>query len=157
VLYLDAMVLVAFIDRLAIGHESAARLLARASEPETRVQLVTATLTIDEVAFVLLEELVTREPFGVPRARSQYLGAHPEAVQRLATSIDEPLRAVLQLISVEPVVASDVSEMIREMGSTGLLPRDALHVSVMRRLGITALVSADQAFDRCADITRFAP
>jgi predicted nucleic acid-binding protein len=47
--------------------------------------------------------------------------------------------------------------MRREMVATGTLPRDAIHLAVMRRLGITAIASDDDGFDRYTDITLFKP
>ena len=47
--------------------------------------------------------------------------------------------------------------MRREMAATGTLPRDAIHLAVMRRLGITAIASDDEGFDRYSDITLFKP
>ena len=38
-------------------------------------------MALDEVVFVLLQELVARPPSGIARNRSQYLRDHPEVVK----------------------------------------------------------------------------
>jgi predicted nucleic acid-binding protein len=50
-----------------------------------------------------------------------------------------------------------IDEMRREMMATGALPRDAIHLAVMRRLGVRAIASDDDGFDRYPDITLFKP
>jgi predicted nucleic acid-binding protein len=40
---------------------------------------------------------------------------------------------------------------------SGLLPRDAIHLSVMKRCGLTAIASDDEGFDHCQGITLFQP
>jgi predicted nucleic acid-binding protein len=119
--------------------------------------LVTATLTIDEVAFTLAETLVAREPYAVTRSRSQYLQAHPDVVKALAGRFRDPLDALTNIVTLEPVTATDISDMVDIMAATGLLPRDAIHLAVMRRLGITAIASDDDAFDGIEGITLYKP
>jgi predicted nucleic acid-binding protein len=110
---------------------------------------------MDEVVFVLLQELVAQPPIAVKRSRSQYLAEHPEVVRELTRQIESPLAALVDLLSLEAVLPDDVAAMRREMAATGLLPRDALHVAVMRRLGLAAIASDDEGFDRCAGLTRY--
>jgi predicted nucleic acid-binding protein len=112
---------------------------------------------MDEVVFVLLQELVARPPMSVTRSRSQYLAEHPEVVRELMPQLDPSLTGMVELLSLEPVLPEDVAAMRREMTATGLLPRDALHVAVMRRLGLAAIASDDEGFDRCAGLTRYVP
>lgn len=45
----------------------------------------------------------------------------------------------------------------RLMANHGLLPRDAIHVAVARRLGITAIVSDDDVFDQIPGIRLYKP
>lgn len=156
-LYVDAMILVAFIDQLSAWHDEVRRLFAHAVEPGRALRLVTSVLTIDEVAFVLLQELVAQPPYSVTRSRSQYLANRQDVVRRLARAIEAPIEGLVGLLELEPVVPEDLRAMQREMVATGLLPRDAIHVAVMRRLGLTDLASDDRAFDRCPDLVRFAP
>lgn len=125
--------------------------------PATPVRLVTAILTLDEAVFVLLQELVGRPPYGISRSRSQFLAEHPAAVRALMGIIDRPVQALTELLSLEPVLSEDLEAARGEMLRSGLLPRDAIHVAVMRRAGLTGIASDDDAFDRCAGIVRYAP
>jgi predicted nucleic acid-binding protein len=156
-LYLDTMILVAFVDTASQWHAASRHLFYRAIEPTRPIRLVTATLTIDEMVFTLLQEMLLRPPYSVPRSRSQYLGAHPEIVRQLMTSVDYGVQRLLAIISLEPVLPADITAMRREMIATGTLPRDAIHLAVMRRLGIAAIASDDDGFDHSPDITLFKP
>jgi predicted nucleic acid-binding protein len=156
-IYLDAVILEAFIDSLSPWYASCRELFRRAIAPPRPIRLVTATLTIDETVFVLLQELLLRPPYQIARSRSQYLQNHPEIVQQLMIVVDPLVQDVERMISLEPVLPADISAMRREMVATGILPRDAIHLAVMRRLGITAIASDDDGFDRYTDITLFKP
>jgi predicted nucleic acid-binding protein len=48
-------------------------------------------------------------------------------------------------------------QMRQEMQVSGLLPRDAIHLSVMKRCGLTAIASDDEGFEHCQGITLFQP
>jgi predicted nucleic acid-binding protein len=157
VLYLDAVILEAFTDSLSPWHASCRELFRQAITPPQPIRLVTATLTIDETVFVLLQELLLRPPYQIARSRSQYLQNHPEIVQQLMTVVDPLVQDVERMIVLEPVLPADISAMRREIVATGTLPRDAIHLAVMRRLDITAIASDDDGFDRYTDITLFKP
>ena len=101
-------------------------------EPAQPIQLVTATLTLDEVIFTLLQEMIARAPYHVPRNRSQYLHDHPDVVQALMTQIDPLVEALSDLVVWESVTAVDIHEMRREMCSSDTLPRDSIHLAVMQ-------------------------
>jgi len=156
-LYLDTMMLVAFVDTASPWHAASQQLFYRAIDLTRPIRLVTATLTIDETVFTLLQELLLRPPYSVPRSRSQYLGAHPEIVRQIMAAVDYAVQRLLAIISLEPVLPTDINAMRREMIATGTLPRDAIHLAVMRRLGITAIASDDDGFDRYTDIILFKP
>ncbi|HEU5317971.1 MAG TPA: type II toxin-antitoxin system VapC family toxin [Chloroflexota bacterium] len=156
-IYLDAMVVAAYFRPESPWHEPSRQLIQRAVDSTRPVRLVTATLTIDEVVFVLLQELLLDPPFAITHSRSQYLATHPETVRRLSASIDPPLQAVVDVLSIEPVLPEDITEMRREMLATGTLPRDAIHLAVMRRLGLTAIATADEGFERCGGISAYRP
>ena len=156
-LYLDANVIAAFLDQQSPWHASCRELFRRAVASPQAIRLVTATLTIDETVFVLLQELLLRPPYQIARSRSQYLQNHPEIVQQLMQSVDPLVQDVERIVALEPVLPTDINAMRREMVVTGALPRDAIHVSVMRRLGIAGIASDDDDFERAADITLFKP
>jgi predicted nucleic acid-binding protein len=156
-IYVDAMILQAFLDSQSPWHDSSRDLFRRAVRPVNRIRLVTATLALDEMFFVLLEQLVARPPYGVRRSRGRFLGTHPEIVRQLMVPLETPVRGLLRMLSLEPVLPEDITAMRREMAATGRLPRDAIHLSVMRRLGITAIASDDDDFDGYPDIALFKP
>jgi predicted nucleic acid-binding protein len=47
--------------------------------------------------------------------------------------------------------------MRQEMRASGILPRDAIHLAVMRRLRLTAIASDDEGFDNRQGIGLFMP
>ncbi len=73
-IYLDTnILLVGLIDADSVYHSSCKEFFRRALDPARPIQMVTCTLTLDEVVFVLLQELVAKPPYNVSRSRSQYL------------------------------------------------------------------------------------
>jgi predicted nucleic acid-binding protein len=59
---------------------------------------------------------------------------------------------------IEPVRASDVEDAARLASEhSRLSARDLVHLAVMRRLGITQIVTADTAFDNLPGIERLDP
>src|SRR5262249_31173518 len=138
-IYVDAMVLVWALDQDARQHGDVASLFRRATDPPRAIGLLTAALTLDETVFALMRDLVQQPPYSVARDRRRYLAEHPTLVRQLLNVIRPGIVGLTGVMSVEPVIAADTEAMLIEMTATGLLPRDALHVAVMRRLGITAL------------------
>ena len=57
----------------------------------------------------------------------------------------------LNLVGVE---ATDGNRMLDNILTFSLLPRDALHVAIMQRLGLTAIASDDADFDRVKGLER---
>ncbi|MEE8301132.1 MAG: type II toxin-antitoxin system VapC family toxin [Candidatus Tectomicrobia bacterium] len=154
---LDANVLVGVIDSDAVYHPACATFFQRALDPHRPIQLITATRTLDEVVFVLLQEMVARQPYHVTRSRSQYLRDHPAVVKALMAQVDPLADAMRDLVILEPVMAIDIESMRGEMRTSGILPRDAIHVSVMKRLGLTDIASDDEGFDNRQDINVYQP
>ena len=66
--------------------------------------------------------------------------------------------ALLGLVDeVAPVTLDDVlraRELVCDPGLDGLSARDAIHVAVMHRLGVSTLVSFDRGFDRIEGLER---
>lgn len=157
-LYVDTVFLVGFVDAASPWHAASRTLFERAiAPPDAAIRLLTATLTVDELVFVLLQELVARPPYGITRSRSQYLAAHSEIVRELMAAVGPVVEGVLDLMQLEPVLPEDVAAMRREMAVTGMLPRDAIHLAVMRRLGIDSIASDDDGFERASGITLYKP
>jgi predicted nucleic acid-binding protein len=157
ILYLDALILVGVMDAASPWFEACDRLIDRALNTEPAVRLVTATLAIDEAVFVLLQQLVQRPPHEIGRNRGQYLRAHPETVREIMASVDPWIGQIAQFVHLEPVLPQDIEAMREEMRRSGRLPRDAIHLAVMRRLGIPAIASDDDDFDGYPNITLYKP
>src|SRR5215813_13052606 len=156
-IYLDTNVLVGLVDANSVYHPACVPFFQRAVEPAQPIYLVTATLTLDEVIFTLLQEMIARAPYRIARNRSQYLHDHPDVVQALMTQIDPLVEALGTLVVLESVTAADIHEMRREMRSSGTLPRDSIHLAVMKRLELTAIASDDEGFDNRPGIDLFMP
>ena len=71
--------------------------------------------------------------------------------------VDPFAAARCDLVTLEPVTAIDIHQMRQEMQTSGVLPRDAIHLAVMQRLGLTAIASDDEGFDNHQSIDLFMP
>ena len=158
-IYLDTNILVGLVDADSVYHSACKAFFQRTLALARPLQLVTCTLTLDEVVFVLLQELVAKPPYNVPRSRSQYLQDHPNVVKTLMEQLAPLIDALFDLVTFEPVILADIRQMRQEMSVTGILPRDAIHLAVMKRLGLTAIASDDEGFDHYQHqgITLFLP
>jgi predicted nucleic acid-binding protein len=116
----------------------------------------TSTLVLDELMYKILlrkiEEKHTQNPlivvekdFGEIAKNSYYV---KEAIE-LVLGINR--------LNVLDVTKEDVQHAPDLMESFSLLPRDAVHVSVMLNHSITDIASADSDFDRVKDLTRWNP
>lgn len=150
-IYLDTNILVGLVDADSVYHAACEVFFQRALDPVQPIQLVTCTLTLDEVVFVLLQELAAKPPYNVSRSRSQYLQNHPDVVKALIEQLDPLVEALFDLLMWEPVTLADIRQMRQEMRMTGILPRDAIHLAVMKRLGLLAIASDDEGFDHYQD------
>jgi len=133
---------------------SALEFLERSSEDG--IELLTSTLTIDEVSFVALKAKL-EEKYGVTKNQVLYLKRNPEVVKALASDVNQIVENVLGLATLTEVSAPDVQQMRLYMEEFGLLPRDAIHLAVVHRLGLTCMASSDSDFDRVPWLTRYAP
>lgn len=124
--YLDANVFVfAALARDELG-EAARHILANLS----KIRAQTCCLTMDELAWVILQ-------------RSD-----------METAIENCKAAMsLQDLDVTPVKPTDIWGMTGEMKEQELKPRDALHLTIMKRLGEGTIVSEDKHFDK-TDVER---
>jgi len=71
--------------------------------------------------------------------------------------LDPLVEALFDLVTLESVIAADIRQMRREMQVSGILPRDAIHLAVMKRLGLVAIASDDEGFDNQQGISLFKP
>jgi predicted nucleic acid-binding protein len=133
---------------------SALRFLERSSGDE--IELLTSTLTIDEVSFVALKAKL-EEKYGVMRNQVLYLKRNPEVVKALASDVNQIVENVLGLTTLVEVSTPDIQQMRLYLKEFGLLPRDAIHLAVTHRLGLAGVASNDSDFDRVPWLTRYAP
>ncbi len=108
---MDTTVLVGLVDAQSVYHSACVAFFQRAVDPAQAIQLVTATLTLDEVVFVLLQEMVALPPYSIVRSRSQYLHDHPEVVRALMIQLDPLVEALFDLVALEPVTAADMARL----------------------------------------------
>lgn len=87
---------------------TALRFLERSSGDE--IELLTSTLTTDEVWFVALKAKL-EEKYGVMRNQVLYLKRSPEVVKMLASDVNQIVENVLGLTTLVEVNAPDVQQM----------------------------------------------
>ena len=118
------------------------------------IEAFAGILVLDELFYRLLlarvKDATSRNPLDVLRADL------PGAIATYGDAIDTVLRQLMALphVHLTGVETRDFSGMLDNIRAYGLLPRDALHVTIMQRLGLTAIASDDTDFDRVATFTR---
>ena len=70
--------------------------------------------------------------------------------------IGASLRKLIQLphINLVGVATADFKRMLENIQKFSLLPRDALHVAIVQRLGLNGIASDDADFDRVKGMER---
>ncbi len=70
--------------------------------------------------------------------------------------IETAMRELMRLPHLDPVgvETTDFDKMLDNIRAFALLPRDALHVAIIQRLGLTAIASDDTDFDRVEGLER---
>ncbi|MBI2184285.1 MAG: type II toxin-antitoxin system VapC family toxin [Thaumarchaeota archaeon] len=116
----------------------------------------TSTLVLDELIYKILlkkiEEKHKKNPLTVLQKTPKEIGVHAPEIRR---AVDIVLG--IEALTVLPVERHHVEEAIESMQRYSMLPRDAIHLSVMKTLDCNDLVSADSDFDRVADLNRWSP
>jgi hypothetical protein len=114
----------------------------------------TSVLTMDELFYRLLlarvKEIYDRNPLDVLRENAE------ETIERCSPEIESALRKLVRLPHLElaSVLNSDFPRMLENINAFALLPRDALHVAVMQRLGVDEIATDDADFDRVTGLQR---
>ncbi|MEW6296554.1 MAG: type II toxin-antitoxin system VapC family toxin [Thermodesulfobacteriota bacterium] len=150
--YIDTNVLYMYL-RADPSHIATLRaFLRRVMRREIRA--VVGLPVIDELFYRLLlarvKEATQRNPLEVLRA--DLAGAVATHGRAIGAAVRKLLALPqLALVGVEP---GDVYKMLDNIVLFSLLPRDALHVAVIQRLGLTAVASDDTDFDRVNGIER---
>jgi predicted nucleic acid-binding protein len=112
------------------------------------VKAFTSVLTMDELFYRLLlariKDTHKLNPLDVLRDRGQ------DAVRSCGPEIATALRKLIQLpnLALTTVNEDDMLGMLEITGDVGVLPRDALHLAVMRRLGLSEVATDDTDFDQ---------
>ncbi len=116
----------------------------------------TSTLILDELIYKILlkkiEEKYKRSPLTILQKVPKEIGIYPPEIRR---AIDIVLG--IEGLNVLPVEKHHIEEAIAQMQKYSILPRDAIHVSVMKSIECRDLASADNDFDRVIDMNRWSP
>ncbi|MCD4738717.1 MAG: type II toxin-antitoxin system VapC family toxin [Anaerolineae bacterium] len=118
------------------------------------IGVYTSVLTMDELFYRLLlarvKDVYGRNPLNV--LREDMSGA----IARCGPEIKVALRRLVGLphLQLAAVVEDDFPQMLANITVFGLLPRDALHVTVMQRLGLSEIATDDADFDRVTWLQR---
>jgi hypothetical protein len=108
----------------------------------------TSILTMDELFYRLLlariKDVYKRNPLDVLREDTS------GAIAKCGAEIEAALRRLVRLphLQLTAVLEDDFPQMLINITAFGLLPRDALHVAVMQRLGLNEIATDDADFDR---------
>ena len=109
---------------------------------------------LDELFYRLLlarvKETTDRNPLDVLRENQA------EAISAHIDVIDSSLRKLTLLphINLVGVETTDFDRMLENIRTFFLLPRDALHVAIVQRLGLNGVASDDIDFDRVKSVER---
>ena len=95
------------------------------------IEAVTSVLTPIEVASALRKYGVSRE--------------------EVRNSIDAMLSLDMEIYEIDRI---DIAEAIRISEEFDISPYDAVHVAIMKKAGVTRIISADKDFDRVTGIER---
>ncbi len=116
----------------------------------------TSPLVLDELAYKLLlkivEERCKRNPLEVIRENTLIISS-------CASDLENGIFTILGIENLEivNVTREHVEIMIDAMQKYFLLPRDAMHIAVMRTLGCRNIASIDSDFDRVPKVIRWIP
>ena len=114
----------------------------------------TSVLVMDELHYRLMLGLIKDNYPGNPldTLRSQ----REQMIKQFTSIINESLRKLITIRNLEMIgiQLSDFDSMLRYIEDYAILPRDALHISIMMRLGIQDIASDDFDFDRVSVVQR---
>ncbi len=116
----------------------------------------TSALVLDELIYKILlkkvEEKHRRNPLAVLKEHPDEVSVHSREIRR-AVEILLGIEA-LDVIAVEK---SHIEDAVDWMQNHSVLPRHAIHLSVMSSLACHDIASADSDFDRVTGISRWTP
>ena len=116
----------------------------------------TSTLVLDELIYKLLlkkiEEKYKRNPLEILQRSPEEASAHSPDLRRAINSV-----MGIEGLTVLAVEARHIEESIDYIQKHSLLPRDAVHLSVINTIECTDLASADTDFDKVTNLNRWTP
>lgn len=151
--YVDTNILYMFL-RIDPAHSSAIKVfLSRIVSGE--IEAFVSIPVLDELFYRLLlarvKEATGRNPLQVLREnQAEAISAHCDVI---AGSLHK--LTGLPHINLVGVDTTDFYRMIENIRASSLLPRDALHVAILQRLGLNGIASDDIDFDRVKGIERY--
>ena len=97
-----------------------------------------------------VKEATDRNPLDVLREKqAESVDAYSDVIVGLLRKL-----TMLPHMNLAGVDVSDFSRMLENIQAFSLLPRDALHVAIVQRLGLNGIASDDTDFDRVKGIER---
>jgi len=117
----------------------------------------TSVLVLDEFIYKMLLKLIEvdyrENPIEVLR-REKF-----DVVKKYSELVSSLLGEILSIrnLKILPVTREDILLASIILCRVGLLPRDAVHLAIMRKNDIRALASIDSDFDVVKEITRYSP
>lgn len=120
-----------------------------------RVAAYSSVLAFDEVAYRMVLALI-RDKYGKSPLDHLRQGKR-QMMTEFYPQIESRLRLFQSLpnLTVLPVTSGDLDVMHNNIRQYGCLPRDALHLAAMQKVGCLHLVSQDSDFDHIPAVTRY--
>lgn len=150
--YIDTNILYMYL-RVDPAHLSAIKVfLSRIVSGQ--IEAFVSIPVLDELFYRLLlarvKEATDRNPLDVLREKQA------EAIAAHSSAIGGALRKLILLsrINLVGVDTTDFNRMLENIQTFSLLPRDALHVAIVQRLGLNCIASDDVDFDRVKGVDR---
>lgn|SRR5487761_173154 len=123
---------------------------------KNEIRAVTSSLVLDEVMYKILlkriEDKYKKNPLDIIRKSVEEIGVESAEVRKALDII-----LGISGLTVLSVDKEHVEEAVYFMAKYSVLPRDAIHLSVMKSVECKDLTSADGDFDRVQEITRWTP
>ena len=120
-----------------------------------RIAAYTSVLAFDEVAYRMVLALI-RDKYGrspLDRLREN----KPQMMMEFYPQVEPRLQLFQNFtyLTIAPVTPDDLKSMHDNIRRYGSLPRDALHLAAMQKVGCFHLVSQDSDFDHIPTIQRY--
>ena len=150
--YVDTNILYMYL-RVDPTHLSAIKVfLSRIVRGE--IEAFVSIPVMDELFYRLLlariKETTGRNPIEVLREnQAKAIAAHSDMIEGSLRKL-----TLLPHINLVGVETTDFNRMLENIKTFSLLPRDALHVAIVQRLGLNGIASDDIDFDRVKGIER---